>query len=453
MGVEVERLIKRKYNISYTRLIALSFLCVILVGTFLLTLPISGRDGRWTSLTDAMFTATSATCVTGLAVYDTYQHWSLFGQLVLLFLIQIGGLGFMTIISLIAVFMKKRIGLHERKILMASSGNMRLSGMIQLIKKIATITFGCEGIGAFFLAFTFVPEFGFFRGIYYAVFHSVSAFCNAGFDLMGIVEPGSSLALYEGKVSVMIPISMLIIVGGIGFQVWVDLLHNKLHAKRYSLHTKVVLTTTAVLLLGGAVLYAIFEANGHLRGMSFGERLLSCGFLSVTTRTAGFSGFDLRELSPSGSLLTMVLMVIGGSPGSTAGGMKTTTLAVMVMAVRGMSLGEKDITVFKRRLNKDLIKQAAVILFIYLFAVLSFAMIISCLESRPLQNTLFETCSALGTAGLTQGLSESAGEITKVLLAILMYGGRIGGLSLLLVFAERKTEAVTKRPAERIMLG
>lgn len=444
---------KRNLNISYTRLIALSFFCVILVGTFLLVLPISAGNREWTPLIDAMFTATSATCVTGLAVYDTYQYWSLFGQFVLLFLIQIGGLGFMTIISLVAVFMKKRIGLHERKILMASSGNMRLSGMIQLIKKIATITFCCEGIGAFVLAFTFVPEFGFFRGIYYAVFHSVSAFCNAGFDLMGIVEPGSSLGVYEHRVSVMIPISILIIVGGIGFQVWGDILHNRLHVRKYSLHTKVVLTTTAALLVGGAVLYGIFEANGHLKGMSFGERLLSCGFLSVTTRTAGFSGFDLRELSPSGSLLTMMLMVIGGSPGSTAGGMKTTTLAVMIMAVRGMSLGEKDITIFKRRLNKDLIKQAAVILFVYLVAVLSFTMIICCLEATSLERTLFETCSALGTAGLTQGLSESAGGIAKILLAILMYGGRIGGLSLLLVFAERKAEAVTKRPAERIMLG
>ena len=444
---------KKLESISSTRLIAFSFLVIILVGATLLMFPFSSRSGEWTNPLTALFTATSATCVTGLAIYDTYMYWSVIGQVIILLLIQIGGLGLMTIISLFAIFTRKRIGLHERKLLMASSGNMRISGIIQLIKKVATITFTCEAAGAICLCFTFIPKMGAVRGIYNAIFHSVSAFCNAGFDLMGIVEPGSSLALYEGKVSVMIPISMLIIVGGIGFQVWVDLLHNKLHAKRYSLHTKVVLTTTAVLLLGGAVLYAIFEANGHLRGMSFGERLLSCGFLSVTTRTAGFSGFDLRELSPSGSLLTMVLMVIGGSPGSTAGGMKTTTLAVMVMAVRGMSLGEKDITVFKRRLNKDLIKQAAVILFIYLFAVLSFAMIISCLESSPLQNTLFETCSALGTAGLTQGLSESAGEITKVLLAILMYGGRIGGLSLLLVFAERKTEAVTKRPAERIMLG
>lgn len=446
-------MLRKIEEISATRLIALSFLGVILTGTVLLVLPVSSRGWNWTSPLSALFTATSATCVTGLAVYDTFQHWSVFGQLVILMLIQVGGLGFMTIISLFAIFTRKRVGLHERKILMASSGNMRISGIIQLVKKIALITFCCEGAGALVLACSFIPKMGFVRGVYHSVFHSISAFCNAGFDLMGKYRSGSSLALFEKSFSVMVPIAMLIIVGGIGFQVWMDVLHNKHHVKQFSLHTKVALTSTVVLILGGWVLYFIFEYNGHLAALSMPQKILSSFFMSVTTRTAGFAGFHLTELSQSGSLLTMILMLIGGCPGSTAGGMKTTTIAVMVLSVCGMSRGHSDITVFKRRLNKDLIKHAAVIVFVYLTAVLAATLAICAVEDMDMSVVLFETCSALGTAGLSQGLSASAGVFTKIVLIILMYGGRIGGLSLLLVFAEKKAEAPLKRPAEKIMIG
>ena len=444
---------KKILDISSTRLIALSFLLVILVGTVLLMMPVSSRSGHWTPALNALFTATSATCVTGLAVYDTFQYWSVFGQIVILFLIQVGGLGFMTIISLFAIFTKKRIGLHERKLLMASSGNMRISGIIQLVKKIAKITFVCEGVGAVVLSFSFVPKMGMLRGIYNAIFHSISAFCNAGFDLMGRYRTGSSLECFEQDFSVMLPIALLIIVGGIGFQVWGDVLQNGHHVKRYSLHTQVVLVSTIILLSVGWVLYFIFEYNGHLVGLSMPHKLLSSFFLSVTTRTAGFAGFDLATLSQSGSLLTMVLMLIGGAPGSTAGGMKVTTVAVLVLAVWGMSRGHSDITVFKRRLNKDLIKHAAVIGFVYIAAVVFSSMIICFNEEVALTSVLFETCSALGTVGLSQGLSGVAGSFTKLILIILMYGGRIGGLSLLLVFTEKKTEPPLKRPAERIMIG
>ena len=445
---------RKKYqDISYTRLIALSFILVILMGTLLLMLPCATRSGETTSLVEALFTATSATCVTGLAVYDTYLHWTVFGQLVILLLIQIGGLGFMTIISLFAIFLRKRIGLHERKILMVSSGNMRISGIIQLVKKVAFITFACESVGAVCLAFTFIPELGVLRGIYYSIFHSISAFCNAGFDLMGIFEPGSSLARYEQNIAVILPISLLIIVGGIGFQVWVDVIQNRHHVKRFSLHTKIALITTLGLLLSGWVLMFVFEYHGHLEGLSLPGKLISSGFLSVTSRTAGFAGFELAELSSAGSLLMMILMLIGGSPGSTAGGMKTTTFAVLLLSVRGMSRGDTDITVSKRRLNKDLIKHASVILVTYLAGVLISTMLICGVEQLPMEPVLFETCSALGTVGLSQGLSGSADVFTQLILIVLMYGGRIGGLSLLLVFAERKKDAVTKRPAERIMLG
>lgn len=447
-------MIKMIKNISYTRLIALSFLGVILVGMIFLCLPFSTRDGSRTAPIDALFTATSATCVTGLATYDTFTHWNLFGQLVILGLIQIGGLGFMTIISLFAVFMKRRIGLHERKILMVSSGNMRISGMIQLIRYIAAITFLCEGIGAVLLAFRFVPEMGWVRGIYNAVFHSVSAFCNAGFDLMGrYPESGGSLCRYGTNAYVLIVISILIIVGGIGFTVWTDVLEHKLKIKKYSLHSQVVLVTTAILLIAGSIGYFLFEYNGNLAILTMPKKWLAAFFMSVTTRTAGFYAMDLQNLSPSGSLLTIILMLIGGSSGSTAGGMKTTTFAVMILSVWGMAQGCTDITVGKRRLNKDLIKHAAVITFVYITAVLGATMVICAIEGMDISGVLFETSSALGTAGLTQGLSGTAGLATKIILIILMYGGRIGGLSLLLVFIEKKTEAPLKRPAERVLIG
>lgn len=444
---------KKLNYISQTRLIALSFLLVILSGTLLLTLPIASRDGVWTNPLNALFTATSATCVTGLVVYDTYCHWSLFGQIVIICLIQIGGLGFMTIITLLAVFTKRRIGLSERRILMVSSGNMRISGIIRLIQKVAIITFCCEGFGALVLAFSFVPQMGMLRGCYNAIFHSVSAFCNAGFDLMGRYKEGSSLGLYEQNAAVMVPLAILIVVGGIGFQVWSDIRKNRYDVKKYSLHTKLALISTGVLLFGGWFLYFIFENQYHLKGMTLPQKLLSSGFMSATTRTAGFAGFDLAQLSQSGSLLTVILMLIGGCPGSTAGGIKATTIAVMVMSVIGMSRGDTDITVFKRRLNKDLIKHAAVICFVYVGVVLGATMIICNIESVSLASALFETASAMGTAGLSQGLTAQAGVVTKVILIILMYGGRIGGLSLLSVFAERKREAPHKRPAERIMIG
>lgn len=446
-------MLKKWKKMSQTRLIALSFFCVILAGTFLLTLPWASRTGEWTSPLNALFTATSATCVTGLIVYDTYCHWSLFGQIVIICLIQIGGLGLMTIISLLAVFTKRRIGLGERRLLMISSGNMRMSGVIRLIQKVAVITFVCEGIGALVLACSFVPQMGIVRGCYNAIFHSISAFCNAGFDLMGRFKEGSSLALYEQNVAVMLPLAILIVVGGIGFQVWSDLHENGFHVKKYSLHTKVALLSTGALLFGGWLLYFIFENKYHLNGMTLPEKLLSSGFMSATTRTAGFAGFDLSQLSQSGSMLTIILMLIGGCPGSTAGGIKATTIAVMVMSVIGMSRGDTDIMVFKRRLNKELIKHAAVICFVYVSVVLAATMTICTIEHASLASVLFETSSAMGTAGLSQGLTAQAGDVSKVILIVLMYGGRIGGLSLLSVFAERKKEAPHKRPAERIMIG
>ncbi|MCI8326498.1 MAG: Trk family potassium uptake protein [Lachnospiraceae bacterium] len=440
-------------SLSYTRTIALGFLGVILLGSLLLCLPISSRSGEWTPFLNTLFTATSATCVTGLVVYDTYTYWSVFGQCVILLMIQIGGIGFMTIITTFAIFRKKKIGLHERLLLKASAGNTRIGGMVKLAKQIIKGTLIFEGIGALLLAIRFVPGLGWISGIYYAIFHSISSFCNAGFDLMGRYERFSSLTGYETDVLINAVVMLLIIIGGIGFLVWADIIKYRGRFREFSLHSKIVLIVTAFLIILGGIGFLIFESKGNLHGMNTGERLLSSMFMSVTTRTAGYNTMDLGKLSESGSLLAMVLMFIGGSPGSTAGGIKTTTFAVVLFSVISISRGNSEITVSKRRIEPNIVKQAISIMAVYLTGILTATMIICFLEPFSMREVLFETISAAGTVGLTQGITTSLGGISKIILIILMYGGRIGGLSLLLVFAEKKKEAPIKRPSEQILLG
>lgn len=446
-------MIKYFKSISTTRLIALSFLLVILSGSFLLCLPLSSSSGEWTGFVDAFFTATSATCVTGLVVFDTFSHWSVFGQLVILLMIQIGGIGLMTIIIMLFIFLKKKISLHERLILMQSAGTVRISGMVKLVMRIIKGTLFCEGIGALFLAMRFIPEMGFVRGLYYAVFHSVSAFCNAGFDLMGRYEQFSSLTSYKNDFIVNITIMLLITVGGIGFLVWDEIVRYKFHFHKYSLHAKIVLTTSVFLIAAGTAGFFIFEYNHSLSELSVSGKLLSSAFMSVTTRTAGFNTLDTSALSESGSLLSMVLMFIGGSPGSTAGGIKTSTLAVVFFAMISMSKGHNGVTLFKRSLGSDIVKQAAVIIVIYLTGILVATMIICHIEPYPITDILFETISAAATVGLSRGLTPSLCTVSHIILAFLMFGGRIGGLSLMLVFGEQKPQPPLKRPTEPIIIG
>lgn len=446
-------MIKYFKSISTTRLIALSFLLVILSGSFLLCLPLSSSSGEWTGFVDAFFTATSATCVTGLVVFDTFSHWSVFGQLVILLMIQIGGIGLMTIIITLFIFLKKKISLHERLILMQSAGTVRISGMVKLVMRIIKGTLFCEGIGALFLAIRFIPKMGFVRGLYYAVFHSVSAFCNAGFDLMGRYEQFSSLTSYKNDFIVNITIMLLITVGGIGFLVWDEIVRYKFHFHKYSLHAKIVLTTSVFLIAAGTAGFFIFEYNHSLSELSVSGKLLSSAFMSVTTRTAGFNTLDTSALSESGSLLSMVLMFIGGSPGSTAGGIKTSTLAVVFFAMISMSKGHNGVILFKRSLGSDIVKQAAVIIVIYLTGILVATMIICHIEPYPITDILFETISAAATVGLSRGLTPSLCTVSHIILAFLMFGGRIGGLSLMLVFGEQKPQPPLKRPTEPIIIG
>lgn len=440
-------------HMSATRLIALSFLIVILSGSFLLCLPCSSAKGEWTGFIDALFTATSATCVTGLVVFDTFSHWSLFGQLVILLMIQIGGIGLMTIIIMLFIFLKRKISLHERLLLMQSAGTVRISGMVKLVKRIVHGTLICEGIGALFLAFRFIPRMGFLTGSYYAVFHSVSAFCNAGFDLMGRFEHFSSLTAYEQDPVVNITIMLLIIIGGIGFLVWDEIIRYGVRFGKYSLHAKIVLSTTVFLILLGTAGFFIFEYDGNLAGLSLPQKLLSSAFMSVTTRTAGFNTMDTAALSESGSLLSMILMFIGGSPGSTAGGIKTSTLAVVFFATISMSRGHSQVTLFKRSLGADVVKHAAVIIIIYLSGILFATMIICHVEPYSITDILFETISAAATVGLSRGLTPSLSTLSHIILAFLMFAGRIGGLSMMLVFGEQRQKPPLSRPSEPIIIG
>ena len=441
------------FKLTSTQIIALFFVAVIAVGTLLLCLPIASKSREWTPLLDSAFTATSATCVTGLIVRDTFTHWSLFGQLVILTMIQIGGLGVMTIIMTFSVFTKKKISLYERKLLMQSAGTMRSSGVIRLLKQIIKVTFICEGTGAILLATRFCPELGFAKGLYYSVFHAVSAFCNAGFDLMGRYGEFSSLTPFYSDITVNITVCALIICGGIGFIVWQDIVTHGIKFKNYSLHSKIVLTTSAVLILSGWLVFFFTEKNASLANLTTGEKILASFFQSVTSRTAGFNTVPLNRLSGAGVVLMSVLMMIGGSPGSTAGGIKTTTVAVMFFELIAAAQGDKDTVVFKRRLEDDTVKRAGAIIRAYTAAVIIALIAVSSAENLPLSDVLFEVASAVGTVGLTVGITPTLGSFSHIVLMLLMFAGRIGGLTIIVAFAERREHAKLTRPTEKILIG
>ena len=443
---------KKKFRLSPARFIALGFLLVILLGAGLLCLPFASKEGS-VSFLDALFTATSATCVTGLIVKDTFTAWTGFGQGVLLFLIQLGGLGFMTVITLLSYALGKHLGLYNRKVLMQSAGNMSLSGVGSLIRKIIPFSFVIEGIGAMLLAIRFIPEFGWGRGIWYSVFHAVSAFCNAGFDLMGVKRPFSSMTDYVHDHLVSLTLCALIVVGGLGFLVWRDLRQNGLRWHKYQLHTKLVLTVTLLLLVGGTGLFLFFEWNASMAGMTFGQKLLASFFQSVTTRTAGFNTVELSALSESGNLLSNILMMIGGSPGSTAGGIKTTTVAVLFLSTFASARGKYRVNAFRYAIDRDTIRQACSIVVVYLSMAFVSMMLLCATDGVTMKAASFEICSAIATVGLTQGLTSTLSVVGRLLLILLMYAGRIGGMSFVLLFGEKKSEPPMDRPNGKILIG
>ncbi|MDY4413813.1 MAG: TrkH family potassium uptake protein [Ruminococcus sp.] len=443
-------IIKKKF--TYTRIIALSFAVVILIGSVLLTLPVSSRDGSVTPFIDSLFTAVSSTCVTGLSVYDTYSHWSLFGQIVILCMIQIGGLGFMTIIVMLSLIRKKGTSLHERRLLMQSAGSIELDGVNKLLKNIFAGTFIFEFIGAVLLSIRFCGQMNFGQGIWYAVFHSISAFCNAGFDLMGQFG-NTSFSAYSDDWLVNLTLIFLITMGGLGFLVWNDLLKNKFHFRNYSLHTKIVLSTSAILLIGGTVIFFFTERNHAFSNMSTPHQILCSFFQSATTRTAGFLTVDQSELSNSGSIVSALLMFVGGSSGSTAGGIKTTTFAVFLISNFCFARNNDNIVVFKKRLDTSAVKQAGSIVCVYISLVLVSSFIVCIAEPLGIREVFYETISAIATVGLSMNITPTLGTLSKIIIAMLMYTGRIGGMSMVMVLAEKKDRSPLERPVGKILIG
>lgn len=435
-------------------LIVAGYSALVIVGTILLILPVSSRTGEVTPLLDALFTATSASCVTGLIVYDTYTHWSLFGQLVILFLIQIGGMGFMTIAISALTITKKKIGLQQRFMMQESVSAPHLGGIVRMTKFIFLAVFCLEILGAVSLMFYFCPKLGFWQGLYFSVFHSVSAFCNAGFDLMGSREAFSSLTSASSSVIVNVTIMLLITVGGLGFFVWTDLIDNKFNLKKCNLHTKIVLTTSAVLVLGGALLLFFLEQNSpSTEGMTIPQKILASFFQSVSARTAGFNTIPLDLLSGGGFWVMVCLMFIGGSPGSTAGGLKTTTAAVLLLSIFAEFKNKKSVECFNRRLDPSVLRRACSIL--SLFILLSGAGVVGicAIDGVSATDGIFEVVSAIGTVGLTLGITPTLSAASHIILIALMFVGRVGGLTLLLAFGNHTIETQSSLPAENISVG
>ena len=435
--------------------IALGFAAIIALVTLLLMLPASSRAGTWTDPLTALFTATSAVCVTGLVVVDTATHWSVFGRCVLLAGIQIGGLGVMTVIALAAMMMNRRIGLRQRTLLVESVATLHIGGIVRLVRRALYGTLLLELAGALLLALRFVPLLGPGRGVFYAVFHAVSAFCNAGFDLMGTVTgPFSSLESFVSDPLVNLVAVSLILLGGLGFFVWDDLIENKFRFRRLQLHTRVVLVITPVIVLVPACLFYVFEAGASMAGMSTGTRMLASLFSAVTPRTAGFDTVPTGELSPAGSLLTVLLMLTGGTPGSTAGGAKTTTMLVLLLLAVSILRREEDIRLFGRRLPEDLMRRACSIVIIYVsLAMLSTLAICAAQPELALQDVIIEVFSAINTVGMSTGLTRELGTFARLIIILLMYAGRLGSLTFALLIARHPSPSPLRCPQERILIG
>lgn len=445
----------RKFRMPAAAMVALSFLFIIAVGTALLCFPAATSDGS-VEFIDSLFTAVSAVCVTGLTVVGTFNHWSYYGQAVILVLIQIGGLGFITILSMIMLYTKKHTSLSERKLVMQSAGSASLSGLKKLVLYILIGTASFEFIGAFIMCFSFVPVYGWGLGIWQAVFTSVSAFCNAGFTITD-ANGTLSLCAFVGDPVISLTVVLLIIIGGIGFFVWGDIVKNGIHVTKYTLHTKIVLTVTAVLVFVGWLLFALIEWNNPdtIGNESVGTKLLATLFMSVTPRTAGFNNVDYANMSAAGILLSDMLMFVGGSPGSTAGGVKTTTMVVFLLSAISVARRKDEVHLFKRRFEKDAAVQACAVVCLYLFLIVASCIIILAAEGDAftLEEVSFEVLSAVNTVGLSMGITAKLGIVSKLVLMLLMTLGRVGGFTFILLFAGEKKPVTISCVSEKIMVG
>ena len=427
---------------------------MIIAGCIALMLPFATKSGKGAPFLDALFTSTSAVCVTGLVVHDTAAYWTLFGKTVILLLIQIGGMGVITVAVFLAILSGRKIGLMQRSTMQESIAAPNMGGIVRLTYFILKVAFGTELAGAVLMAPVFCREFGFLRGCGYALFHSVSAFCNAGFDLMGIREPYSSLTGFSGQPVINLVIMALIIWGGIGFLTWDDIWKHKWRIKKYRMQSKIILATTAVLIILPAVYFYFVEFSREIwSSTSAGERVLVALFQAVTPRTAGFNTVNLSDMCESSQFLTILLMLVGGSPGSTAGGMKTTTFAVLLASAISVFRRNEDVHCYGRRISPDTVRSAAAILIMYSVLFLSGGMVISILEELPVVECLFEAASAIGTVGLTLGITSRLSIISRIILICLMYLGRVGGLTIVFAATSNRQHNHSRFPLEKITVG
>ncbi len=436
----------KRFRLNGPQIMVLGFAAAILLGALILMLPVSSAAGKVTSFGDALFTATTSVCVTGLVVQDTGTYWSTFGHTVILILIQIGGLGVITVAATLAMVSGRRIGLFQRSTMQEAVAAHKMGGIVRLTGFLVRLTFAIEAIGAVLLAPAMIRDFGWARGIWTAVFTSVSAFCNAGIDLFGDF---SSVTGYVGDPLVNLTLVALIVTGGLGFLTWDDIRSHGIHLRRYRMQSKVILTTSAILILVPALWFFFLEFSQ----LSLGQRLWASMFQSVTTRTAGFNTVDLNTISEPGKVLMILLMLVGGSPGSTAGGLKTTTLAVLVGCAYAVFRKRDATQFFGRRVAQEVVSTAVAIVFMYISLSVVTAMVISAIEDLPMLTCWFETASAVGTVGLTLGITPGLGAVSKGILIVLMYFGRVGGLTLIYAALSGTKRQVGKLPLDHITVG
>lgn len=450
--------IRKGTKLQPVQILSIGFAAVIVGGALLLSLPISSSTGEFTPLIDCLFTSTSAVCVTGLVTLDTGTHWSMLGQMIIMVLIQIGGLGFMTFGTMFAILLGRRISFRNRLIIQEAYNAFRLQGIVKMVLYVIGITFSIEAVGAIFLSSQFIPVFGLAKGIYYGVFHAVSAFCNAGFDLLGgFSGEFSSITYFYNNPVFILTIAMLIILGGLGFAVVTELLHMK-SIRKLSLNTKVVLTATGILTVLGAIIFFAFEYNNPktLGPMGAGDKILSSVFASVTPRTAGFNSISLADMTHAGKFLTILLMFIGASPGSTGGGIKTTTAALLFITVLSVIKGRDDAELYHKRIAKGLVYRALAITTISFIVVCIVTIVLSATQNSGIfEEYLYEAVSAFGTVGLSLGLTQRLNSIGKIAIMITMYIGRVGPLTLAFAFTFRnqKAGANMKYPEDKILVG
>ncbi|MDF3004918.1 MAG: Trk family potassium uptake protein [Oscillospiraceae bacterium] len=435
-----------------TRTIAVGFAFIILVGGVLLSLPIANRNGEFIPFLNALFTSASATCVTGLVVYDTWTQFSVFGQTVILLLIQIGGLGFMAIAILFSLVVGRRIGLRERSLLAEAVSATQVGGVIRLVRRMLIGTALFEGVGAALLSVRFIPEFGWGRGLWYSVFHSISAFCNAGFDLMGFRAPSSSLTYFYNDPVVVLTIATLIVVGGIGFVVWNELIESRFCFGKLRLHSRAVLISTFTLLMVGMLLFLLLERDGVFSAMSIQERILSAFFQSVSPRTAGFNTVDIAALSDGSKFITMILMFIGAAPGGTGGGIKVTTMVVMAATVLASLRNREDVSIWHFRLETEILRRAFCGVSVYL-AMTVCGVLVLCAQGQLFTDAAFECLSAIGTVGLSTGITQTLPPLSRIVIVLLMYAGRVGSLTVFLAVARSNNGGKLRNPIGKVIVG